>query len=450
VVRVAVTTVGPEGHHDVRAQSLDLRLHLGGEQTGLEAGQRPVVVIQEADTGDNGRVNPLEIPIERLRTRTSMKWRTYPADVLPLWVAEMDVELAEPIVAAVSDAVRTGDTGYCPGVVEYAEALAGFAQDRWGWSVAPERSAIVADVMVGVTEVLRVITAPGDGVVVNCPVYPPFYAFLEYAGRRVIEAPLSADHRLDLDVLERVFAEGSPAAYLLCSPHNPTGTVHTAAELAAVASLAERYGVRVVVDEIHAPLVLAGARFTPYLSVPGTESAVSLHSASKGWNLPGLKAAVAVAGAEAVEDLAQLPEIVSHGPSHLGVIAHVAALRAGGDWLDALLAALANNRRLLERLVAEQLPAVRLQHPEATFLSWLDFRGVPGLPPDDGAVLGDVRTMGGPAAYLLEHARVALNAGATFGTGGAGHARLNYGTSEAILTEAIGRIAAALPQARTN
>jgi len=376
-----------------------------------------------------------------------MKWREYPSDVLPLWVAEMDVDLAEPVVAAVSDAMRTGDTGYPPGVIEYAEALASFARDRWGWSgLAPERCAIVADVMVGVTEVLRLITSPGDGVVINPPVYPPFFAFLEYADRRVVEAPLSAEHRIDLDALERAFAEQAPAAYLLCSPHNPTGTVHTAAELAAVAALAERYRVRVVVDEIHAPLVLAGARFTPYLSLPGTESALSLYSASKGWNLAGLKAAVVVAGPQAAGDLARLPEIVSHGPSHLGVIAHVAALRAGGEWLDALLAALAENRRLLEQLVAEQLPAVRLRHPEATFLSWLDFRGVPGLPPDDGSVLGDVRTMGGPAAYLLDHARVALNAGATFGTGGAGHARLNYGTSQAILTEAIARIAAALPE----
>jgi cystathionine beta-lyase len=391
-------------------------------------------------------VNPFDVPIERLRARTSMKWREYPADVLPLWVAEMDVELAEPIVAAVTDAMRTGDTGYPPGVAEYAETLAKFADERWGWSgIAPERCAIVADVMVGVTEVLRLITSPGDGVVVNCPVYPPFYAFVEYAGRRIVEAPLSAEHRLDLGGLERVFADARPAAYLLCSPHNPTGTVHSAEELAAVAALADRYRVRMVTDEIHAPLVLAGATHTPYLSVPGTESAVSVYSASKGWNLAGLKAAVVVAGADAAADLARLPEIVSHGPSHLGVIAHVAALGAGGAWLDALLVALDENRTLLQRLVAEQLPAVRLRRPEATFLSWLDFRGVPGLPADDGAVLGDVRTMGGPAAYLLEHARVALNAGATFGTGGAGHVRLNYGTSPAILTEAIGRIAAALP-----
>lgn len=389
-----------------------------------------------------------------------MKWRQYPADVLPLWVAEMDVELAEPVVAAVTDAMRAGDTGYpppqgsphtdgagTPGRAAYVQALAQFAEERWGFSgIAAERSALVADVMAGVTEVLRLITAPRDAVVVNCPVYPPFYAFVQHAGRRVVEAPLSAEHRIDLDALEQVFTDFRPAAYLLCSPHNPTGTVHTADELAAVASLADRYRVRVVTDEIHAPLVLAGATYTPYLSVPGTDSAISLYSASKGWNLAGLKAAVVVAGPDAADDLARLPEIVSHGPSHLGVIAHVAALRAGGQWLDALLAGLEENRALLERLVAEQLPGVRLSRPEGTFLSWLDFREVPGLPPDEGAVLGDVRTMGGPAAYLLAHARVALNAGATFGSGGAGHVRLNYGTSPEVLTEAIRRIANALPR----
>ncbi|MEO9138375.1 MAG: aminotransferase class I/II-fold pyridoxal phosphate-dependent enzyme [Jatrophihabitans sp.] len=375
-----------------------------------------------------------------------MKWRQYPADVLPLWVAEMDVRLAEPVAAAVTEAVYAGDTGYPAGVAEYAQALARFAEERWGWSgIAVDRSAIVADVMVGVTEVLRLITSPGDAVVVNCPVYPPFYAFVEHAGRRVVEAPLSDQHRLDLYTLERVFAAARPTAYLLCSPHNPTGTVHTADELAAVASLAERYGVRVVADEIHAPLVLAGASYTPYLAVPGSESAVSFYSASKGWNLAGLKAAVAIAGVDAAGDLARLPEIVSHGPTHLGVIAHVAALRAGGEWLDALLAHLEENRTLLELLVAERLPGVELHRPQATFLSWLDFRGVPGLPREDGAGLGDVRAMSGPAAYLLEHARVALNAGATFGSGGAGHARLNFGTSQTILTEAIDRIAAALP-----
>ncbi|MEV6961100.1 aminotransferase class I/II-fold pyridoxal phosphate-dependent enzyme [Streptomyces sp. NPDC051207] len=382
----------------------------------------------------SGEPNPLcALGLDDLRRRTSMKWRTYPDDVLPLWVAEMDVPLAEPAVRAVADALALGDTGY-PAGTAYAEALAGFAEKRWGWEgIAVERTAIVPDVMLGVVEMLKLVTGPGDPVVVNPPVYPPFFPFVEHMDRRVVEAPLGADGRLDAAALEEAFAaavaHGGRAAYLLCSPHNPTGTVHTAAELAAVAALAERYGVRVVADEIHAPLVTAGPGFVPYLSVPGAERGLSLMSASKGWNLAGLKAALAVAGPGAAADLARLPEEVSHGPSHVGVLAHTAALRDGTAWLDALLAGLDANRRLLAGLLAAHLPAVAHRPGEATCLAWLDCRAL-GLGDD-------------PAEVFLRRGKVALSSGLPFGTGGAGHVRLNLATSPGILTEAVRRMAAA-------
>ncbi len=363
-----------------------------------------------------------------------MKWRTYPEDVLPLWVAEMDVPLAAPVVRMVTEALELGDTGY-PAGTAYAEALSAFAAKRWGWDgLAVERTAIVPDVMLGVVEMLRLVTGPGDPVVVNSPVYPPFFQFVGHMDRRVLEAPLGAGLRIDFDGLEEAFrravAGGGRAAYLLCSPHNPTGTVHTADELAAVAALAERHGVRVVADEIHAPLTAAGAAFVPYLSLPGGESGLSLMSASKAWNLAGLKAAVAIAGPRAAADLARLPEEVSHGPSHLGVIAHTAALTDGGAWLDALLAGLDDNRRLLAALLAEHLPAVRHRPAEATYLAWLDCRAL-GLGDD-------------PAEVFLERGRVALTSGIPFGTGGAGHVRLNLATSPEVITDGVRRMAAAL------
>ncbi|MFF4488012.1 MalY/PatB family protein [Streptomyces sp. NPDC001544] len=382
-----------------------------------------------------GEPNPLRVlTLDRLRRRTSMKWRTYPADVLPMWVAEMDVPLAPAVIGAVTRAMELGDTGY-PAGSAYAEALVAFAAERWGrHGLAVERAAIVPDVMLGVVEMLKLVTGPGDPVVVNPPVYPPFYQFVTHMDRRVVEAPLGADLRIDLDVLEEAFrsaaAGGGRAAYLLCSPHNPTGTVHTARELAAVAALAERYGVRVVADEIHAPLVAAGTAFVPYLGVPGGERGLSLMSASKGWNLAGLKAALALAGPEAATDLARLPEEVGHGPSHVGALAHTAALREGTGWLDVLLAGLDDNRRLLTRLLAEQLPAVRYRPAEATFLAWLDCRGL-GLGAD-------------PAEVFLERGRVALSSGVPFGTGGAGHVRLNLATSPEVITEGVRRMAAAL------
>lgn len=384
---------------------------------------------------------PFDLPLEVLRRRTSAKWREADEHVLPLWVAEMDVMLAEPVAGALHDAVALGDTGYATGTA-YAEALADFAADRWGWTVEPSRTALVPDVMMGIVEVVKLTTPARGAVVVTPPVYPPFYSFVEHMDRRVVEAPLSRDGRLDFDTLETAFgAVDPPAALLLANPHNPTGTVHTPEELARVAALAAHYRIRVVADEVHAPLVLPGARFTPYLTVPGSDDAFSLMSATKGWNLAGLKAAVAVAGEDAARDLARLPEEVSHGPSHLGVIAHTAALRSGGEWLDRVIAGLNANRSLLGRLIGEHLPAVRWIPPEATYLAWLDCRAM-GLEQDDpdGSSRGNVRAVKGPAAAFLDRGGVLLSSGAAFGRGGDGFVRLNFATSPAILTEAIQRM----------
>jgi cystathionine beta-lyase len=393
--------------------------------------------------------NPLtELSLSQLRQRTSMKWRAHPADVLPLWVAEMDVPLAPAIVAALSDAIARGDTGYPVGTA-YAEALRDFAADRWGWDgLAVGRTAVVPDVMMGIVEILRLLTEPGDAVVVCAPVYPPFYAFITHADRRVLEATLGPDRRTDIDALDEAFARaravsGRPV-FLMSNPHNPTGIVHARAELEGIAALAVRHGVRVISDEIHAPLVLGASNFTPFLFVDGSEDAFALLSASKAWNLAGLKAAVAVAGPDAAADLARLPEEVGHGPSHLGVIAHTAAFRDGGDWLDQLLIGLTSNRDLLEQLLAEHLPAVRYTRPEGTYLAWLDCTALnlDSDPAPDG--LGVVTDMTGPARYFLERARVALSSGHVFGTGGAGHVRLNFATHPDILTTAITRMARAL------
>jgi cystathionine beta-lyase len=391
-------------------------------------------------------VNPLEqLTIEQLRRRTSMKWRAHPADVLPLWVAEMDVPLAEPIADALNTAVSLGDTGYPIGGRAYAEALAGFAKRRWGWDgLCVDRTAIVPDVMLGIVEVLKLVTEPGDPVVVNAPVYPPFYAFVTHADRRIIEARLGATGRLDLETLDAAFASARRTServtYLVSNPHNPTGAVHSADELAAIAALAREHGVRVVSDEIHGPLVLAGASFTPYLSVEGTADAFAVTSASKSWNLAGLKAALVIAGPEAADDLARMPEEVSHGPSHLGVLAHTVALNEGEAWLDTLLAGLSANRDLLGQLIAEHLPLAGYTPPGGTYLAWLDCRAL-GLDEPGGADgPGIVTELAGPARAFLDQARVALSSGHVFGSGGAGHVRLNFATSQAVLTEAITRM----------
>ncbi|SDT38573.1 cystathione beta-lyase [Friedmanniella luteola] len=390
---------------------------------------------------DDAGPDPFDrLTLGALRARQSLKWRAHPPDVLPLWVAEMDALPAPAVRAALDLALDRGDTGY-PWGQGYAEAYADAAAAAWGWRPDPAATSLVADVMTGVVEVLALVTGPGDAVVLVPPVYPPFAGFVRHGGRRVVEAPLGADGRLDLDALEQACAAatagGRRAALLLASPHNPTGTVHTAAELADVTVLAERHRVRVVVDEIHAPLTYAGGTgFTPYLSVPGAERGFVVFSASKAWNLAGLKAALAVAGPAAAGDLAGMPDVVGHGASQLGVLAHTAALRAGQAWLAEHLAALDRRRRLLAGLLADQLPDVAHVTPDATYLAWLDCRAL-DLP-------------GEPADFFLEHARVALSPGADFGSGGAGHVRLNFATSTAVLTEAVGRMAAAVTRVRSG
>ncbi len=392
--------------------------------------------------------NPLEeLTLEQLRGRTSMKWRAHPADVLPLWVAEMDVNLAPTVADALRTAIDNGDTGYPYGTA-FAEAVSEFASRRWQWhDLEVGRTAIVPDVMLGVVEMLRLITERGDAVIVNPPVYAPFYAFVSHDGRSVIEAPLAANGRIDLDALEEAFtratASGGKAAYLLCNPHNPTGSVHTVDELRGVAERARRFGVRVVSDEIHAPVILSGSRFIPYLTVPGAENAFALISGSKAWNLSGLKAALAIAGSESAADLRRMPEEVSHGPSHLGVIAHAEAFRTGFDWLDLLLRGLEENRTLLGDLVAEHLPGVKYQRPQGTYLAWLDCREL-GFDDEAAEGLAVVADLSGPARWFLDHARVALSSGHVFGTGGTGHVRLNFATSRAILAEALSRMGRAL------
>ncbi len=379
--------------------------------------------------------NPLTVlSLAQLRERTSAKWRRYDADVLPLWVAEMDVPLAAPIVAALQRAIEIGDSGYAQRGL-YAQAMSDFARRRWGWSFDPACCAEVADVMAGIVELLELLTTPGEAVIVNSPVYTPFYRFAEAIGRAVIEAPLGEDDRLDIDALESSFrkatAGGANAAYLLCSPHNPTGTVHTRAELEAVAELSRRHRVAVVADEIHAPIVYAGHDHLPYLSLPECGRAFALLSASKGWNLAGLKGAVAVAGADGADQLAWMQrEGGRHGPSHFGVIAHVAALAHAGDWLDGLLTGLDENRRLLRDLLDTRLPTVGYREPQGTYLAWLDCRPL-GLGDD-------------PAAVFLERGRVALSSGPSFGSGGGGHVRLNLATSPEIIGEAIERMVQAL------
>lgn len=374
-------------------------------------------------------------PLSRLRQRTSEKWRAYPDDVLPLFVAEMDYPLAPPVAAALHAAVDRSDTGYIGPDDRTQRAFADFARDRWGWEVDPAQTRTTTDVSVVIVEALRMLIEPGDRVVITTPVYPPFFELIPEAGCVVEEVPLlegGTDGRgwaLDLAGLERAFAGGAKA-FLLCNPHNPLGLVHPRAELEAVAALAAHHGVFVLSDEVHAPLTHSDATFTPFLSVSddARRIGVAAHSASKAWNLAGLKCALFVtASPEQAERIHALPIEVEVRTSHFGRIATEAAYRDGRPWLDDVLRAIETNRELLSVLLTDRLPRARYREPLAGYLAWIDLREL-GWGDD-------------PAARILEEARVAVNPGIDFGAPGAGFIRLNLACSPEVLTEAIDRIA---------
>ena len=376
---------------------------------------------------------PLEaLPLETLQRRSSTKWRTYGSDVLPLFVAETDFSLAPLITSALRTAVELGDTGYTPPDPGVRDAFASFAVRRFDWVVDADRVRTTGDVMMGVVEILRAVTAPGDAVVITPPVYPPFTMTVEEAGCRVAPVPLrdtGAAWELDLDGIDAALADGARAV-LLCNPHNPTGTVHSRETLAALARIAARHGAAVISDEIHAPLVYDDATFTPFLASSAEAAAVgyTVTSPSKAFNLAGLKCAVMVTGDERTAAVVRgLPSEVEWRTGLLGAIASVAALDAASDeWLDALRARLDLNRRQLADLLAAHLPRARYRVPDAGYLAWVDLSAY-GWGDD-------------PATRILAEARVAVHHGPQFGPQGAGHVRVNFGCGPEVLTEAIARI----------
>lgn len=368
------------------------------------------------------------------RRAMPMKWGETEPGVLPAWVAEMDYALAEPITAALHEAVAAGVAGYprfgTGGPL--GEAYAGFAQRQFGQHVDPGWVLPVVDVTAGVRLALDVLSDPAP-LVMPVPAYAPQLAIGEVTGREQWALTVQPDAEraeIDLRQLDLLLGEGA-RTLLLTQPHNPWGRVFSRAELEGIRDVVVRHGARVVSDEIHAPLVLPGREHVSYLDVEGThDHAVAVVSASKAFGTPGLRCAQLVVPDEAARTrLLEAPAVRNDSWSTLGAVAAVAAYTDGDAWLADLRTRLGEQRSLLAELLAQHMPQARMRPLEATYLAWVDLRAY---------------GHGDPAEVALERGRVRLAAGHDYQPGLPGHVRLNIATSPERLTEIVHRTADAL------
>lgn len=375
----------------------------------------------------------LDADVERLRSLSCIKWSRYGDDVIPAWVADMDLAPAQVAVDAVRALAECGDFGYNFAAAQrLPEAFSAWQAKHHGWRPDPERVKVYCDVMQVVEAVLWLHTKPGDGVVLFTPVYFPFYPAVTSTGRRVVSVPLNQDEHwcLDPDRLEAAI-DPTTRAILLCNPHNPTGRVFDATELAAIAEVAERHDLLVLSDEIWCDLTHPGFTHVPIASLGEDIAArtITVSAASKAFNIAGLHCAVAHIGHEGVaKKLRALPKHLLGGVGSPGAEATLASWTSGEPWLTEVRAHLTRQRDHLAERFAAELPEVRFMSPQATYLAWLDFRALG---------LGDE-----PAKTILERGRIALSNGPEFGEAGSGFARLNFATSRALLDKIIDRVVA--------
>jgi len=379
------------------------------------------------------------VPLEELRTHKSEKWRGFPADILPLPVAEMDFPVAEPIRKTIIEMINKSDLGYLGSIPELGEAFSEFSTRRDGWTPDPLQVRVAADVGVGVVEVLRVVTQPGDKIMINSPVYPNFWTWSNETHLQYVDVPLSYSDEeidglhwhLDWEGIEKAYKSGIKV-HLISNPHNPLGRVYTRAELERLVRLAHENNVVILSDEIHSPLTFSESKFIPILSIEDARAvSVTITSSSKGWNIAGLKCAIIVTQDAAMfERLNAIAPATHYRASLLGAFASVAAFREGEPWLDKLMVQLDHNRKLVDQLVREKLPLAKSHIPNCSYLSWIDF----------SAYNLDTE----PTAYLIEKGKVAFQPGVRFGEQYSHYARLNFATSPEIIEEAIDRAARTL------
>ena len=367
------------------------------------------------------------------------KWDRYPADVLPLWVADMDFVSPEPVVRALRERVAHGVFGYGAEPSALRDLIVARMAERYAWQIRREDIVFTPGVIRGFNLACHTVATPGGGVLVQPPVYPPMLGAADHAGMVRQEARLTrtadGSYYVDPDAFESALTEQT-RLFILCNPHNPVGRVFSHDELVCMAESCLRRGVVICSDEIHCDLVYPGYRHIPIASLDPeiARNTITLMAPSKTYNIAGLDCAFAIIQNE---ELRKRYQHAHHGLlggiNVMGWTAALAAYRDGQEWLTQALAYLESNRDYVYAFVENELPDIAITKMQATYLAWLDCRAV-GLDH--------------PHEFFLQNARVALNDGTTFGRGGEGFVRLNFGCPRSILYEALERMKAALDSRR--
>ena len=371
------------------------------------------------------------LALDELRKRKSSKWRHYPNDVLPLPVAEMDFPTAPAVKAGLQDMLDRSDTGYLGEFPELFEAFAKFSKSRWNWQPDTSQIRMATDVGVGIVEVMRTLIKAGDKVMLNSPVYENIWKWITEVHTELVDVPLTEnglDYKLDLEAIEREYAKGVKL-HILCHPHNPVGIIYTRSELETIATLAKKYGVIVLSDEIHGPLTFNKKEFFPFLSVSddAKEVGIIITSASKSFNFAGLKCALIITESiKLKEKINAMPPAVTWRASLFGAVASTSAYGDSQEWLDGVLITLDENRNLVKKLIDTKIPTIKYRIPDFGYLAWFD--------------VSSLELGSDPAAQILERSKLALNAGVLYGPKHSNFLRFNFGNSEEIINQAFDRL----------
>lgn len=363
---------------------------------------------------------------------------------LGAFVAEMDFGTAPSVLNALRETTDNALLGYLPPALskDMSQATSEFIAKHFSWDISPSRIYPTADVLSAYEVVLERFTRPGSPVILPTPAYMPFLTLTPLRGREIIQVPMITGENdrplMDLDGIARAFEQGAHLL-ILCNPHNPLGVMYTKEELLALAEVVDKHGGRVFSDEIHAPISFGAKTHIPYASINDTTASHTLTatSASKAWNIPGLKCAQLIVSNDADQKVfSEIAFIVSHGAATPGVAANTAAYREGGAWLEDVLGYIDGNRHYLSELLTTHLPDVRYLPPEGTYIAWLDARGLP-----------DVKGERSWAEFFSTEAKVGLTDGALCGEAGVGHLRLMLATPRHILEKIVLAMAEAIRKA---